>query len=540
MKAPSVLLVFLLSWLSPLYAQSVLPAHPGPTNNSNSAGTTMFFDVEAVTDIVLTGLTTASQAAPGASFTVRVHTRPGTALGGSATTGPGSSATGWTLRGTVSATQGSDVISLPINLPPLPIASGERLGVALEFVDVGPTYFGTGSVPVLTYGNANLALVTGDARTAAFTTTGAYFSSRSLVGSLIYRLADPVQPAAVGPSDNGGAVGSAMFFNLQSTQGAVVTGMTTASAAAPGQAYEIDVYTRAGTALGNVTGSGPATSSAGWTLRGTVTAIQGVGEVSQPFALPDLVIPPGQTLGVGLVFRDAAPRYLGTGSPPLQVFSGAGFSVTTGQAMAVPFSTTSTVFGSRALIGSVYWRPIGQALGANPGPSNNGSANGGGIFFDLRALNNVVVTGLSAATVQGANQTFQLNVYTRAGSTLSGSPTGPTSSMAGWTLHAQVTGVQRRSGEVSLPISIPALPISAGQTVGMALVFANTSVRYVGTGSGGPPEVRSDGNLQITSGEVSNTPFTTTGPYFFQRHPVGDIYYQSDTIFRNGFEASGL
>jgi len=129
-----------------------------------------------------------------------------------------------------------------------------------------------------------------------------------------------------------------------------------------------------------------------------------------------------------------------------------------------------------------------------------------------------------------------LMVYTRSGSTLGGSvSTGPTSSIAGWTLHATVSGRQGATGQVSLPITIPDLPMSAGQTLGIALVFPDVNPSYLGDVTSAV-STYSNPNLQLTTGEVKSTPFVSGGLLFVSRQLVGNVYYRSDVIFRNGFE----
>jgi len=531
-----IILLLLLCASPPGHAQAVLLANPGPSNNAGPVGSAIFFDVEATTGIVVTGLTTAATIAPGSNYSVRVSTRAGTALAGPVGAGPGSSSVGWTLQGTVPASQGSGEISLPITLPELPIAAGQVLGVAVEFLGAGPAYFGTGAAPLETYANANLTIRTGDNRSVPFTTTGNFFSSRALVGSLIYRLADPVLPANPGPSDNNAPANAGMFFNLQSPIGAVVTGMTIASQAPPGSNFQIEVYTRSGSALGNATGSGPATSIAGWTLQGIVDARQGSGQISLPIRLPALNVAPGQTLGVGLRFLGVGPRYFGTGAQPTEIYSSPGLTLVTGQALTAPFTTGGDVFGSRALVGSLSWRPQGAQLAAAPGPTDNAGILGWGMFMDLQAQSDVVVTALNMATQSALNGNFQIQVYTRTGTTLGGTAsTGPTSSSAGWTLHASVSGRQGATGELSLPVSIPDLPIGAGQTLGIALVFPDTNPRYVGTVAS-TVTTYSDSNLQLTTGEVKSTPFMVGGNFFVSRQLLGNVYYRSEAVFKNGFE----
>lgn len=530
------LLLFLLTSAPPIHAQAVLTANAGPTNNGGGVGSAIFFDLEAFTGITVSGLTTATTATPNSVFNVRVSTRAGTALGGPVGSGPGSSSAGWTVLGTVAATQGSGEISLPIALPEVNMAAGQVLGVAVEFLDISPRYVGTGAPPIASYGNGNLTLRTGDARQSPFTTAGSFFSARELTGSIIYRLADPVLPANPGPANNFGGVDSGLFFDLQSSTGAVVDGMTIANQTPAGGDFQFEVYTRNGTALGNVSGSGPATSSAGWTLRGVANARQGSGSISLPINLPSLVVAPSQTLGVGLRFIGAGPSYFGTGSLPVETYASPGLTLVTGQALSVPFTTGGVVFGSRALVGSLSWRPPGSQLSAAAGPGNNSGVNGFAMFMDLQGVTDGVVTGFSTASEAAANTNFQIQVYTRNGTTLGGTATsGPTSSSAGWNLHATVTGKQSATGELSLPITIPNLPIIAGQTIGLALVFVDVAPSYVGTGTT-TPTTYSNSNLRLTTGEVKSTPFVSGGNFFISRQLLGQVYYRAEVLFRNGFE----
>jgi hypothetical protein len=527
----------LLCWCQGATAQAVLQANPGPSNNGGATGSTILFDLEARTELVLTGLTTASDAAPGASFTLRVYTRAGTAIGGPVDSGPGSSPDGWILHGTVQATQGAGEVSLPVELPPIRLPADRTVGVAVEYVDITSNYSGTGSAPLEVFANDDLALTTGAARSIPFTTGGTYFQSRALVGSILYRRAQPQHPANAGPSNNSGAIDSGMFLNLQSTTGAVVTELVTGSLAVANAGFSVDVYTRSGTALGNVTGAGPGASSAGWTLRGNAAAVQGEAGVSRPFAVPELFVPPGETLGVALVFRGVGPAYFGTGSPPLLQYGTPALTLTTGEAMAVPFNPSSSVFASRSLVGAIGWRPPGRSLRANDGPSNNFGGIGFGMFMDIQALAALRVTGLRASTQAAPLATFQVDIYSRSGSTLGGSAsTGPTSSPAGWTLLTQAQAVQGATGTLSLPIAIPALDIAAGQTVGIALVFPDIAPVYRGTGSSAVSTYQ-DGLMRLVTGESRQLPFTPGGDFFVSRQLIGDIYYtSSDILFSSGFQ----
>ena len=188
----------LLVSAAPGVAQT-LNANPGPANNGGATGWAIFFDLTANGPLSVTQMTTASTAAAGATYTVEVFTRVGTALGGPVGSGPGSSPAGWTSLGTATATQGptGNGVSLPINIPDIALVGGQLTGVAVLFTGAGPRYFGTGSPPYGTYSDANLTLVTGDARSQPFTPNGTWFASRELVGSVTY-VPVPVELMGVG------------------------------------------------------------------------------------------------------------------------------------------------------------------------------------------------------------------------------------------------------------------------------------------------------------------------------------------------------
>jgi hypothetical protein len=167
----------------------ILPGNPGPANNGGSAGWAMFMDMIAgPRDIEVTQMKTANTGGAGASFSVEVFTRLGTALGGPVGSGPGSSTAGWTSIGTVPAIQGpvASGISEVFTLPTINVPAGDTIGVAIKFNTVGPRYFGTGSPPLSVYSDTNLSVVSGDGRSAPFTPTGSFFSSRTLTGEVRY------------------------------------------------------------------------------------------------------------------------------------------------------------------------------------------------------------------------------------------------------------------------------------------------------------------------------------------------------------------
>ncbi len=538
MRILSCLLGLLLGAPALAQTSAVLNASPGPSDNGSAAGAALLFDLEARTGLAITGFSTASAAAAGSTYQVSVYTRVGTALGGPVNTGPGSSSDGWSPLGTFTVTQGDGEVSLPIALPAVAMAAGQTVGMAVVFpANLHARYLGQGSPAIQTFSNSALIMRSGDVRTVPFTTGGSFFSSRTLVGSITYRVAEPTLHANRGPANSSGDPDSGMFFNVQSDTGAVLRGLTTSAAAPVGTSFLIDVYTRQGTALGNVPGSGPATSPAGWAFRGSVSAFQGADQLTRPVVLPNITVPAGQTIGVALVYRGVRPRYFRADAGPLETYGTPTLRLTTGDALSIPFSTSSQVNSPRALVGSLIWQPTGIQLDAHPGPSNNDNDPGTGQFFNVTGPSDAVIRGFRVATWASPESTFQVQVYTRNGTALGGtSTTGPGSSSAGWTLHATSAATQASTGELSHPFIVPDIALTAGQIRGIALVITGAEPRYRSDPGGWRPTYSSNG-MQIITGDARTMPFTTNGALFTGRQLVGSLYIQrQDALFSNGFQ----
>ncbi|MEZ6016158.1 MAG: hypothetical protein R3F49_13645 [Planctomycetota bacterium] len=169
-------------------AQTVLPTN-STANNGGSSGWGIFFDITAeCNDLVVSELRTASGAAAAATFDVEVFVRDGSGLGGPVGVGPGSDPAGWTSLGSATATQGpaANGISESIDIPDIAVPGGSTVGVALVFTGAGPRYFGTSTAPLQTFTDGVATVTAGNARTAPFTTTGSFFSSRALAGEITY------------------------------------------------------------------------------------------------------------------------------------------------------------------------------------------------------------------------------------------------------------------------------------------------------------------------------------------------------------------
>lgn len=164
-----------------------------------------------------------------------------------------------------------------------------------------------------------------------------------------------------GPANNGGSAGWAIFFDVQALSSPLnVTHLKTANTGGAGVGFNVEVYTFAGSGLGGPVGSGPGSSSAGWTFLGTAAAVQGpvASQVSELIDIPDIAVGSGQTVGVALRFLGVGPRYFGTGTPPYSVYSDSFLQATTGDARSVPFTTTGSFFTSRAMVGELHYAVV--------------------------------------------------------------------------------------------------------------------------------------------------------------------------------------
>lgn len=180
------------------------------------------------------------------------------------------------------------------------------------------------------------------------TINNSVFPNPSLVDTIIL-------PANPGPSNNGGSSGWAMFFNLIGIHNVTVTQMSTGNTANASASFSVEVFTRSGNALGGPAGSGPGSSTAGWTSLGIVPVIQGTTSlgVSLIFALPPITVLAGDTIGVALKFIGAGPRYVGSGTSAYSTYSDTNLTLITGDGRSAPFTPTGSFFASRALTGVI-------------------------------------------------------------------------------------------------------------------------------------------------------------------------------------------
>jgi hypothetical protein len=201
-------------------AQTTFFANTSTDNGLTVGSPALFFDFTAASsDLSVTYLATASDSAPGSTFELELFTRAGSGLGGPVESGPGSSPAGWTSLGVITATQGAYLNgqSLGIDIPNIFVRAGQTVGIALVYLHGGLRCTGLGSNPPQVFGDGQLTLTTGDARSEPFTTGGTWFQSRGLRGAVTYAFGNsvgsnycsPGAPNSTGSSGTIRAVGSA-------------------------------------------------------------------------------------------------------------------------------------------------------------------------------------------------------------------------------------------------------------------------------------------------------------------------------------------
>ena len=179
-----------------------------------------------------------------------------------------------------------------------------------------------------------------------------------------------------GPSNNGGSPGWAIFFDvIAGTRSVSLTQMSTGNTGTAAASFTVEVFKRSGTALGGPVGSGPGSSSAGWTSLGTVPVIQGpaANGVSEIFTIPTILIPAGDTVGIAVKFTGFGPRYTGTGSGPVTVYSDTNITLRTGDGRSAPFTPTGSFFSPRVLTGVLRYvvNPVSGTINIGSEIPNN-------------------------------------------------------------------------------------------------------------------------------------------------------------------------
>jgi len=179
------------------FGQLLLSSNPGPPNSTLGSPCALFFDLEALQGpVVVTGLTSFMDANGGQTFDFDLLIRDGTSLGGTATTGPGSSLDGWTSLGRLTGVEGpiGGGESSPVEVPRFVVQPGHVVGVALWFhYNWGPRFYRHVSEPYFVFQDNALRLTTGDGRSIPFVNGQLYFARCTLVGSVIYT-PDPCYP----------------------------------------------------------------------------------------------------------------------------------------------------------------------------------------------------------------------------------------------------------------------------------------------------------------------------------------------------------
>ncbi len=155
--------------------------------------------------------------------------------------------------------------------------------------------------------------------------------------------------------------------------------------------------------------------------------------------------------------------------------------------------------------------PVSTSIGGGAVPGSlstifaggNGGADGGVVYFDLTAINDLTLESLQMH-VQDPG-TFTVDIYAIEGGTYVGNE----NNAAPWTLIGAGSGESNTTGTPSDVTLDAALSLTAGTTYAMALVLdATHSHRY--TNGDGTNESFSDANMSVSLGSATSVPFTGT------------------------------
>jgi hypothetical protein len=195
-----------------------LPANA--TSNNGSGG--IFLQLTTNTNAVtVTSFNTMYSSAAGTSVSVQVYSRSGAYAGFTA------SNAGWTLLGTVTTNSAGTTTVAPLNVASLNInlAASTTTSFYLHATTVGGgiRYFGTGTVSMTNFSDANLALFTDVARTGNVAFGGTSFTPRAFTGSIDYNLSVvvPTCPTLTATAPAVTVVNSACGANCSVTTGTI-------------------------------------------------------------------------------------------------------------------------------------------------------------------------------------------------------------------------------------------------------------------------------------------------------------------------------
>jgi PKD repeat protein len=181
-RSASLSALFALAAALPLAAQSPLctpSAPPWASNNGGTAGGVVFYDLNVISAVRITGFDCNLSGTVGSSVTLELYTTPTTYVG--VTTTPAA----WTLVGTagpVLAAGREQATSFTLASPV--ILTPGAYGIGYRVIGSGQAYNGTGTGAQVTTTTAELSLTSGAAISGLF--TGSFFTFRNWNGCIHY------------------------------------------------------------------------------------------------------------------------------------------------------------------------------------------------------------------------------------------------------------------------------------------------------------------------------------------------------------------
>lgn len=296
-------------------------------------------------------------------------------------------------------------------------------------------------------------------------------------------------------SNNGGAVGWTMVFDVEATESVTVSGLRTNVEEAIGTIVQIEVWTAA-TSVGNEL------DPTAWISAGTAIGTSTGSDSPTEFLFPtpiDLAV--GST-GMAIVHTTCAPDYTNaTGSNEVHSSADGVLTVTTNAAVTGEFA--GAIFGDRVWNGNFCY-DLGSAEKVTTlFDTNNGGATDGAVYFNVQAASPTTIGSIQVNSDAGAGTPVGVDIYTTSNSAF-----GNETNAAAWRLVATDDGSAVSAAE-DTPTTITlaeTFQLPPG-TTGIAIVADGFGHAYTNGSGANLTHISADRNLRIIAGSGSNVPF---------------------------------
>ncbi len=321
-------------------------------DNGGSIGGAVYFDMTTSKPIRIDQIGVNTSTTVGTAVTMDVYL---TAVGTSYV-GNEASAGAWSKVASASGmTSSSNSPSTMVLNSPLMLMPGSY-GVALVARGFGHRYTG-GTASNLAYNDATIALALGSASNVPF--SGSIYKPRIANLEIGYVAFAPGSLKTTFASNNGGAVGGAVYFDLSVAKALKLSQIDINTSVGAGNAIGVDIYR---TVVGS-TAAGNETKTGAWQKVGSGTGVAAAQNSPSAivFQSPISMVP--GTYGIAVVAKGFAHRYT-TGTGSNGSYSDSNIALNLGSASSLPFS--GTIYRPRiANIDLHYFRSVALTQYAN-------------------------------------------------------------------------------------------------------------------------------------------------------------------------------